>query len=412
MPSLESRASVGAHRSTGTPEIAAAETALTLDSSRWPLATMHKEHFAKGEYLFRIGDRADKLFLIHKGQIHLPELDVVVNPGQILGEMGIFSPGRRRTASAVSVESVEVYTMGRDEVVQLFSLNPSLALELMQLSNKRFIQNLRAETEAKERIKSELRIAREIQVSMLPRTFPPFPDRTEFELYATMDPAEEVGGDFYDFFFVNPTKLCLVIGDVSGKGVPAALFMAVSKALLRSEAMRDYPPHEVLAHVNKLLCPDNQMCMYVTVFCLMLDTRTGVMEYCNGGHTAPWVSSERGSVEQLETPQGAVLGVMENAPYESRQHVLKKGDLLLLYTDGVTEAINPQYQLFSDKRLRDCLEPYTNQPVAEVVAEIRQKIAAYAQGQPQSDDITMLGLRFLEKSAGTAEPPKAAASAA
>lgn len=398
MPSLDSRASVGAHRASGVPELAGAETALTLDGSRWPLATMQKEHFAKGEYLFRIGDLADKLFLIHKGQIRLPELDVIVQPGQILGEMGLFSPGRRRTASAISEETVEAYTMGRDEVVQLFSLNPSLALELMQLSNKRFIQNLRAETEAKERIKSELRIAREIQVSMLPRTFPPFPDRTEFELFATMDPAEEVGGDFYDFFFVNPTKLCLVIGDVSGKGVPAALFMAVSKALLRSEAMRDYAPHEVLARVNKLLCPDNQMCMYVTVFCLMLDTRTGIAEFSNGGHTAPLVSSERGRVEQLETPQGVVLGVMEQAMFESRQRLLKKGDLLLLYTDGVTEAINPQYQLFSDKRLRDCLAPNPKGAVAEVVADIRQKIVTYAQGQPQSDDITMLGLRFLGKS--------------
>lgn len=405
MPTLEPRAGLGMHRALSVP--AGAETALTLDGSPWPLATMHKEHFAKGEYLFRIGDQADKLFLIHKGQIRLPELDVVVQPGQILGEMGLFSPGRRRTASAVSEGAVEAYTMGRDEVVQLFSLNPSLALELMQLSNKRFIQNLKAETEAKERIKSELRIAREIQASMLPRTFP---ERPEFELYATMDAAEEVGGDFYDFFFVNPTKLCIVIGDVSGKGVPAALFMAVSKALLRSEAMRDYPPHEVLAHVNKLLCPENQICMYVTVFCLMLDTRTGVAQYCNGGHPAPLITNETGQVEQLEVPQGAVLGVMESAVYESRQHVLKKGDMLLLYTDGVTEAINPQLQLFSDKRLQSCLTPNSKRPVAEVVAEIRRTIADYAKGQPQSDDITMLGLRFLEKSADILKLPKTVAA--
>jgi serine phosphatase RsbU (regulator of sigma subunit) len=405
MPTLEPRAGLGIHRALSVPS--GAETALTLDGSPWPLATMHKEQYAKGEYLFRIGDQADKLFLIHKGQIRLPELDVVVQPGQILGEMGLFSPGRRRTASAVSEGAVEAYTMGRDEVVQLFSLNPSLALELMQLSNKRFIQNLKAETEAKERIKSELRIAREIQASMLPRMFP---DRTEFELYATMDAAEEVGGDFYDFFFVNPTKLCLVIGDVSGKGVPAALFMAVSKALLRSEAMRDYPPHEVLAHVNKLLCPDNQICMYVTVFCLMLDTQTGVAEYCNGGHTVPLVTSESGRVKQLEAPQGAVLGVMENAPYESRRHVLSKGDLLLLYTDGVTEAINPQHQLFSHKRLQSCLAPNSKRPVAEVVADIRRSIADYAQGQPQSDDITMLGLRFLEKSPEILKLPKTVAA--
>jgi serine phosphatase RsbU (regulator of sigma subunit) len=396
MPALEPRGNAAGLGVPGVPELVGDDAPiLTLNGSRWPLAAMRRELFAKGEYLFHAGDNADKLFFISKGLIRLPELDVIVKPGQILGEMGIFSPGRRRTASAVSEESVEVYTMDREEVVQLFSLNPSLALELMQLSNKRFLENLRAETEAKERIKSELRIAREIQTSMLPRTFPAFPGRTEFDLFATMDPAEEVGGDFYDFFLINPNKLCLVIGDVSGKGVPAALFMAVSKALLRSEAMRDFPPHEVLAHVNKLLCPDNQVCMYVTVLCLMLDTRSGVLEFCNGGHTPPLLCGTRGEVEHLQGPQGKILGVLENARYESQKRTLKKGDLLLLYTDGVTEAMNPQYQLFSEDRLRCCFSSYPKRPVAEVVAGIRQEIAAHAQGHPQSDDITMLAIRFL-----------------
>src|SRR5262249_41617739 len=135
-------------------------------------------------------------------------------------------------------------------------------------------------------------------------------------------------------------------------------------------------------------------------------------EYCNGGHPAPLITNESGQVEQLEAPQGAVLGVMENAVYESRQHVLKKGDMLLLYTDGVTEAINPQYQLFADKRLQSCLTPHSKRPVAEAVADIRRKIADYAQGQPQSDDITMLGLRFLEKSPEVAKSPKTVSSAA
>lgn len=397
MPALEPRANAPGLRVSGSPELVGTDTAVFLAGSHWPLATMRREHFAKGEYLFHAGDNADKLFFISKGLIRLPELDVLVRPGQILGEMGLFSPGRRRTASALSEEPVEVYTMGREEVVQLFSLNPSLALELMQLSNKRFIENLRAETEAKERIKSELRIAHEIQTSMLPRSFPAFPDRTEFELYATMDPAEEVGGDFYDFFLVNPNKLCLVIGDVSGKGVPAALFMAVSKALLRSEAMRDFPPHEVLARVNKLLCPDNQVCMYVTVLCLMLDTQTGTVEFCNGGHLPPLLCGTHGEVEPLEAPSGKILGVLESARYESRKRTLNKGDLLLLYTDGVTEAMNRQYQLFSEDRLRRGFSCYPKHPVADVVAGIRKEIAAHAQGHPQSDDITMLALRFLGK---------------
>lgn len=344
--------------------------------------------------MFKAGDQADKLFYIHKGLIRLPELNVLVRPGQVLGEMGIFSPGRQRTASALCEEDLEAFTMGREEVVQLFSLNPSLALELMQVSNKRFLDNWKAEAEVKERIKSELRIAHHIQNSMLPRSLPAFPDRREFELHATMDPAEEVGGDFYDFFFVTPSKLCVLVGDVSGKGVPAALFMAISKALLKSEALRDYPPHEVIARVNNLLCPDNRLCMFVTVFCVLLDTETGEVEMCNGGHNPPLLCARDGRTEFLETPKGMVVGVMENSHFASRKMTLKPQDLLLLYTDGVTEAINSGHELFSDARLKTCLPRLRDLSVTEVISGIRRELASHTQGQAQSDDITLLALRY------------------
>lgn len=376
------------------------EPGAELSPRLWPLSAMRQEHFSKGQYLFRAGEKADKLFYLSKGSIRLPELNIVVRSGQVLGEMGIFSMARTRTASAVCEEDLEAFTMGRDEVVQLFARNPALALELMQVSNQRFMENLRAETAAQERIRSELRIANQIQASLLPRRFPPFPERSEFELYATMDPAQEVGGDFYDFFFITRRKLCLVVGDVSGKGVPAALFMALSKTLLRSEALRNYPLPEVLRRVNALLCQDNALCMFVTVLALVLDLQSGQMQVCNAGHFPPLICSRAGQLSPLSAPPRRVLGFAPDSVYRASRGRLAPGDTLLLYTDGVTEAANPREQLFAETRLRACYRKLRKKPLPEMVAGIRTEIAGHARGQPQSDDITLLALRFT----GPTEP--------
>src|SRR5439155_4280700 len=188
------------------PEGPVGRAGVDESACQWPISFMCREDFKKGEYLFKIGDRAEKLFYIGKGVLRLPELNRFIKAGQVIGEMGIFSPGRERTASAMAEEEVEAYTMGGDEVRRLMSRDPGLAIHLIQLSTKRLIENLKAETEARERINTELRIARDIQTSMLPRTFPPFPGRKEFEIYAMMEPAKEVGGDLYDFFLVDEKK--------------------------------------------------------------------------------------------------------------------------------------------------------------------------------------------------------------
>src|SRR5262245_20062023 len=159
-----------------------------LKASPWPIAFMKREHFSKGDCLFKAGDEADKMFYIRKGSIKLAEINKVVEAGQLIGEMGLFSPAKERTASAFCEEDLEVYTMGREEVLQFFSNDPAMAMNLVQLSVSRFIENLKAETEARERIRSELRIAHHIQTSMLPREFPAFPDRHDFDIWATMDP--------------------------------------------------------------------------------------------------------------------------------------------------------------------------------------------------------------------------------
>jgi sigma-B regulation protein RsbU (phosphoserine phosphatase) len=229
---------------------------------------------------------------------------------------------------------------------------------------------------------------------MLPQVFPPFPDRKEFEIFATMDAAKEVGGDFYDFFFVDKHKLCMIIGDVSGKGVPAALFMAISKTLFKSEALRGLPPAEVLTVVNNLLCPDNQMCMFVTVFCLMLNTETGEIEFSNGGHNPPLLCSAKGCFQFLEIPKGFVVGAMENTSCISKTIILQPGDTIFLYTDGVTEAMNPQKQLFSEERLKEGLCRAQDKDIKDIVGSIRQDLRDYVQDEPQSDDITMLVLKY------------------
>jgi sigma-B regulation protein RsbU (phosphoserine phosphatase) len=231
-------------------------------------------------------------------------------------------------------------------------------------------------------------------MSMLPRVFPPFPERKEFELFAIVEPAKEVGGDFYDFFFVDKDTLCIIIGDVSGKGIPAALFMATSKTLLRTEALRGLSCDEIFTRVNDVLCCDNQACMFVTVLCLMLNTKTGEIQFSNAGHNPPLISTGGGPFNFINMPRGFVLGGMETTKCKSSNLWLKPNDIILLYTDGVTEAMNPQLQLFSEQRLKNCLSNLRFTELTELIDGVYRDITTFAQGAPQSDDITLLALRF------------------
>jgi sigma-B regulation protein RsbU (phosphoserine phosphatase) len=376
------------------PDLSSIEKGVDESGFQWPLAFMAREEFRKGEYLFRQGDPAGKLFFIAKGLVRLPELNRLITPGQVLGELGIFSPGKQRTASALAEQDVQVYAMGSDQVRNLFANDPALALNLIEISVKRLTEHVKAEVEARERINAELRIARDIQVGMLPRTFPPFPDRKEFELGAVMEPANEVGGDFYDFFFVSQNRLCVLIGDASGKGVPAALLMALCKTLLKSEAMRGYSASEILARVNNLMCPENHECMFVTVFCLLLNTSTGEIECAAAGHNPPLLCSLDGATQLVCPEPGPVVGFEENATYEAKALRLNPGDLLFLYSDGVVEAQNPSQESFSLERFRSRIMALRSRELREVIEGVRRDIAFHAQGQAQSDDITLMALRY------------------
>jgi sigma-B regulation protein RsbU (phosphoserine phosphatase) len=355
---------------------------------------MRHEQFKKGQHLFRIGDPAEKLFFIASGLVRLPELNRVMKAGQVLGEVGIFSPNRSRSASALVEEDVDTYTMGREEVCRLMRDDPGLATSLIEVVLRRMLGQLKTEVEARERINAELRIARNIQASMLPRVFPPFPDRKDFEIYAIMEPASEVGGDFYDFCLVEENRLCVLVGDVSGKGVPGALLMAVSKTLLRNEAMQGFSTSEILARVNNVLCADNHECMFLTVFCLILNTRTGEAECCSGGHNPPLFRSSDGDLRFLDAEPGLLVGYEEGFRWESKTLRFRPGDIIFLYTDGVTEAENCNREPFSQERLLSSISGTQGSDLHQMLDKVRQGIAGHAQGQAQSDDITLLALKY------------------
>jgi sigma-B regulation protein RsbU (phosphoserine phosphatase) len=265
----------------------------------------------------------------------------------------------------------------------------------MKQTLQRYLKDLKETTASKERIESELKIAHEIQMSMIPKTFPPFPDRPEFDIYATLVPAREVGGDFYDFFFIDDQRLCFAIGDVSGKGVPASLFMALTKTMFRATGGRQNATAElILSRLNGEICRDNDSCMFVTAFCAVLDVRTGQLEYSNAGHNLPYLLSD-GAVTALPNPGGMALGVTDSAKFSAGRIVLKPGDRLVLYTDGVTEAMDRDDELFSEGRLETTLRGVNSLSSKEVIERVVKEVQRFSTGAPQSDDITMLVLGYV-----------------
>ncbi|HSR13781.1 MAG TPA: SpoIIE family protein phosphatase, partial [Thermodesulfobacteriota bacterium] len=267
----------------------------------------------------------------------------------------------------------------------------------MTTSLKQYIFDLRETTAAKERIESELKIAHDIQMGFLPKKFPPFPGRTDFDILARIEPAREVGGDLYDFFFIDENHLCFLIGDVSGKGVPSSLFMAVTSTLIKGAAAKGLSPETVLTHVNRDLCRENDSMMFVTLFLGMLDTRTGELGYCNAGHNPPLIIAREGSVLPLQPTGDIALGVTEDAVYHRRKITLQEGDSVFLYTDGVTEAMNKKEELFSEGRLIAELAATKAKPLQDIVAGIMEKVGSFSAGVPQTDDITVMAIRYNGK---------------
>jgi sigma-B regulation protein RsbU (phosphoserine phosphatase) len=275
-----------------------------------------------------------------------------------------------------------------DEVGSLAASFGSMAESL-----KEYIRNLTETTAAKERIQGELNVATDIQASLLPRIFPPFPDRPEFDIFAAMDPAKEVGGDFFDFFFIDRQHLCFLIADVADKGVPAALYMMVVKTLLKSEGQRLGSPEQILSNVNGILAADNETSMFATVFLGVLDTGTGEIRFTNAGHNPPALLDSAG-IRLIEVKPGIVLGPVSGVVYSGASLMMEPGATLFLYTDGVTEAKNPMERLYGESRLLEALQEQANDRLPDLVHAIRADVSRHADGAPQSDDVTMLAIRY------------------
>ena len=258
-----------------------------------------------------------------------------------------------------------------------------------------YVDNLTRITAEKERMGAELALATRIQAAMLPHKFPPFPERHEFDLYASMDPAKEVGGDFYDYFLIDEDHLCLVMADVSGKGVPAALFMMAAKIILQSCAMLGRSTAEILTKTNEAICSNNQEEMFVTVWLGILELSTGRLVAANAGHEFPALRRAGGAFELYKDKHGFVLGGMEGMRYKDYVIQLDPGDKLFLYTDGVAEATNAENALFGTERMLDALNAAPDAGPEQLLKNVRAAVDSFVREAPQFDDLTMLCLEYL-----------------
>jgi sigma-B regulation protein RsbU (phosphoserine phosphatase) len=271
----------------------------------------------------------------------------------------------------------------------------SESIKQMEKDINEYITSLTEVTAEKERIGAELNLAQRIQADMLPNIFPAFPDRKDFDIYASMTPAKEVGGDFYDFFLVDDTHLALVMADVSGKGVPAALFMMMSKILIQNEAMSGKTPAEALTAVNERICANNREEMFVTVWLGIIDLDTGLLTAANAGHEKPIIKAPDGDFEFYLDKHGFVIGGMPGIKYKDYEIKLEKRSKLFIYTDGVAEATSESDELFGIERTVAALNKAKDGNPESILESVKKDVDSFVGGAPQFDDLTMLCFEFI-----------------
>jgi len=324
---------------------------------------------------------------------------VALHRGQSVGEMSI-ADGSSVSARVTAEPGSRILVIDEESFWQRLMVLPGVARNMLAIqaerirrSNDLLIEKLRGEM-IYAQLKRDLSMAAEIQINMLPRIFPLYPDHREFDLYATMVPARAVGGDFYDAFMIDRDHLFFIVGDVSGKGVAAALFMARAMTLFRVEASQNLPPHKILQKVNEQLAANNERCMFVTVICGLLDLRTGAVTYSNAGHCPPLIGSSDG-FRYVDIPEGAAIGLLEGCAYASAEIRLLPGEVFFLYTDGITEAVDELEREFSESRLVEDLSRIGTDEARQIVTRLCESVTAFTNGAPQSDDITVLAVRYL-----------------
>ncbi len=281
------------------------------------------------------------------------------------------------------VAEIDIHT--EDEIEELAD-----AVKRMDEDLHSYIKRLSAVTAERERIGTELHVAKRIQENMLPSIFPPFPERKEFELYASMVPAKEVGGDFYDFFMVDDTHIALVMADVSGKGVPAALFMAISKVLIKTSVQAGRSPAETLGRVNNQLLEGNDTGLFVTVWLAVIDITTGKGVVSNAGHEHPVLRKAGGDFEVVKYKHSPAVATLEGLTYREHEFKLEPGDSIFVYTDGVPEATNENMELMGEERMLEALNKHKDEGAAALLPAVKSEIDSFAGNAPQFDDITMM----------------------
>ena len=272
----------------------------------------------------------------------------------------------------------------QDEIAQLRD-----SFETMQQSLTRYVQELKESTAAKASIESELNVAHSIQMSMLPKIFPPFPHRDDIELYAIQNPAKAVGGDLYDYF-IRDEKLFFCIGDVSGKGVPASLVMAVSRTLFRNVAAHNAEPKLIVKAMNEAICEGNDYNMFVTLFIGVLDLKTGHLSYCNAGHDAPYIQGSK-----LPCDSNLPIGVVPDWSFTEQEAMMQPNSTIFLYTDGLTEAENTRHEQFGEQRVTDVVSPFTGSP-QQLIEAMTAAVHLFVGDTEQSDDLTMLAIKYTQ----------------
>ncbi|MHC1726849.1 MAG: SpoIIE family protein phosphatase [Syntrophobacteraceae bacterium] len=330
-----------------------------------------------------------KVVLIVLGGLLLMALVIMLIAHRITGPLKSLAATTVQIAHGdLDTELPEIRT--GDEIGRL-----AVSFDSMRIALKDYVKNLTETTAAKAKIESELKVAHNIQMSFLPRPYPPLRGKHRFDIYASLEPAREVGGDFYDYFLLDDDHLFFTVGDVSDKGVPAALYMAVTKTLLKGIAENNMEPSDFLNKVNLELCRDNDSMMFVTLVCGVIDLRTGLFRYSNAAHEPPVIVRKEHGPDWLELPDGFMLGAMEESKYITRTIHLQSGDKLLLYTDGVTESLNVAGELYSGGRLMDAVRSRSSLSAEGLTRGILESVKQYSTGTAQADDITVLVFGFI-----------------
>ena len=341
-------------------------------------------------------DNARQTYVLHVVAVSAVMISLFLLVGSLLLSRGVIQPlilitneAERFAASGVQRADTMEKVQSRNEIGVLAS-----SVGQMELDIEKYVRDLTAVTAERERIGAELSVAFRIQSDILPAVFPAFPDRKDFDIYASMAPAREVGGDFYDFFLIDESRLGLVIADVSGKGVPAALFMMIARTLIRNHVQSGEEPADALTAVNEQLCENNKENMFVTAWLGVLDLSSGQLKFANAGHNPPLFKHGDGEYEYMRVRAGLVLAGMEGIRYRQSSVQLSRGDRIFLYTDGVTEAESQNHIFYGEERFCDVLRGLTESAPEETVAAVDADVRRFAEGAEQVDDITMMCLEY------------------